>query len=323
MKRLLVTTATALMLGLAGCGGDDSGGGDSQAGTAELQKVTFGVAPVAPTGALQVGINQGFFEEEGIELETKLVQGGAAVLPGVLAGNPQFSTSNAITLLDARDQGLPVKVVTHWSADRLPPEKGMYGVVASPASGISSLPDLRGKKVAVNTLQGLGHFTVSEAVQKAGGNPDEINFVELAFPDMPAALTGGNVDAVWVPEPFLTQLTSDGSGKLVAYSTQASVPGLASYVITSEKLAQSEPELLERMTRALNKTLEYAEEHTDEVLAAAAEITGLPEETLKASGMESFGTDLREAQLEQVAAAMQARGWIKDGKAAVEGVLPA
>jgi NitT/TauT family transport system substrate-binding protein len=323
MKRLLVAAATgALMAGLAACGGGDTEGGDAAAGTDELQKVVFGVAPVAPTGALQVGIDQGFFEQEGIELETKLVQGGAAVLPGVLAGNPQFSTSNAITLLDARDQGLPIKIVTHWSSDRLPPEKGLYGVVAAPGSGIASLPDLQGKKVAVNTLQGLGHFTVSEAVRKAGGNPDQINFVELAFPDMPASLTGGNVDAVWVPEPFLTQLTGDGSGQLVAYTTQESVPGLASYVITSEKLIQSDPELVEGMTRALNKTLEYAEEHTDEVIVAAAEITGLPAETLKASGMEAFGTDVRQAQLAQVATLMEQRGWIKDGKSAVEGVLP-
>src|SRR5918993_5864736 len=100
------------------------------------------------------------------------------------------------------------------------------------------------------------------------------------------ARAGGTVDAVWVPEPFLTQLTTDGTGQLVGYTTQESVPGLASYVFTS---AQTDPDLVERMTRALNETLEYGEEHTDEVQVAAAEISGIAPEVLAQSGMETFG----------------------------------
>jgi NitT/TauT family transport system substrate-binding protein len=277
---------------------------------------------VAPTGALQVGVDQGFFKDEGIQLDIQKVQGGAAVLPGVMAGNPQFATSNAITLLTARDKGLGIKIVSNWSSDKLPPEKGLYGVVAPKGSAVKTLKDLEGKKVAVNTLKGLGDFTVGEATRKAGGNPDKINFVELAFPDMTAALTGGSVDAVWVPEPFLDTLLGDGQHQLVGYTTQQSVPGLASYVFTSEQLEKSDPALLKAMTRALEKTLVYADKHTDEVRAAAAVITGLPLETLKATPMEAFGTDLGEKNLKTVAGLMQKRGWIKDGDAAVKGVLP-
>jgi NitT/TauT family transport system substrate-binding protein len=317
MKRFLVATAaTALALGLAACGGGgDEGGGGGES----LQKVVMGIAPVAPAAVFQVGIDQGFFEDEGINLELKMVQGGAAVLPGVVAGDPQFATSNAITLLNARDQGIPVKIVSNGSADRLPPEKGLYGVVARTGSDIKSTADLRGKSLAVNTLRGLGEFTVGEAVRKAGGNPTDVPYVELPFPDMPAALTNANVDAVWVPEPFLTQLITGGTGQLVGYTTQESVPGLASYVFTSER---TDADLVERMTRALNKMLEYGEAHTDEVQTAAVEITGIPLETLQKSGMESFGTDLHEDTLRTVADLMEERGWIKDGSAAVEGLLP-
>jgi NitT/TauT family transport system substrate-binding protein len=326
MRRVLAATASAaLVIGLAACGGDsggDSGGSDGGSSSeGELQTVIFGVAPVAPTGALQVGVDQGFFEEEGIELDVQQVQGGAAVLPGVMAGDPQFATSNAITLLTARDQGLGVKIVSNWSSDKLPPEKGLYGVVVPTGSDIATLKDLEGKKVATNTLRGLGDFTVSEAARKAGANPDNINFVELPFPDMPAALESGSVDAMWVPEPFLSTAIASGN-QLVAYTTQESVPGLASYVFTSEQLAKEDPDLLAAMTRALEKTLVYADEHTDEVQAAAAEITGLPLETLQASGMEAFGTDLGEDNLNEVASLMEQRGWIEDGDAAVEGLLP-
>ncbi|WP_326692575.1 ABC transporter substrate-binding protein [Streptomyces sp. NBC_01795] len=309
-------------MSVAACGGNSASTTGTGSGAGGLRKVVFGAAPVAPTGALQVGIDKGFFKEEGIEVEVKMVQGGAAVLPGVMAGNPQFSTSNATTLLTARDRGLGVKIISHWSSDRKPPQKGMYGVVVPKGSAIKSLTDLQGKKVAVNTLRGLGDFTVGEAVRKAGGNPDKINFVELAFPDMSAALKGGHVNAVWVPEPFLSRLLNDGSGRLVGYTTQESVPGLASYVFTSDRLQNSDPKLVAAVTRALNKTLEYAQDHTAEVQSAAAKITDIPKATLKASGMESFGTDLRKPQLEETAKLMQERGWIKNGPKAAADVLP-
>ena len=170
MKRMFAATAAAaLMMSLAACGGSDDGSSEGDGG---LKKVTFGVAPVAPTGALQLGVDKGFFKEEGIELEIKPVQGGAAVLPGVMAGDPMYATSNAITLITARDQGLPVKIATPWSADRVKPDKGMYGVVSPKGSDIKSIIDLKGKTVATNTLRGLGDFTVSTALQNAGGDPE-------------------------------------------------------------------------------------------------------------------------------------------------------
>ncbi|MEV6639588.1 ABC transporter substrate-binding protein [Amycolatopsis sp. NPDC051371] len=311
---MAAAVAAALALGSAGCGG-----GGAATGSNGLEKVVFGLAPVAPAGAFQVGIDQGFFKAEGIELELKVVQGGAAVLPGVMSGNPMFATSNAITLLTARDQGIPVKIVSNASADRVPPAKGLYGVVARQGSAIRTTADLKGKTVAINTLRGLGEFTVGEAVKKAGGAPGDVHYVELPFPDMAAALKKGNVDAVWVPEPFLTSLTTDGTGQLAGYTTQESVPGLASYVFTSER---TDADVVARMTRALKKTLDYAEGHTDKVQAAATVLSGIPLATLQKSGMESFGTDLHTDTLSAVGNLMQQRGWIKDGAGAVKGLLP-
>ena len=314
MKKLLAATlATVLASSMVACGeGGDSGGSD-------VDKVSLGIAPIAAAAVFQVGIDQGFFKDEGIDLKLLIVQGGAPVLPGVLKGSPEFATTNAITLLTAQDKGIDVKIVANASADKLPPEPGLFGVVAPKGSNIKTTADLVGKSVAVNAINGLGDFTVGEAVRNAGGQPDDVKFLELPFPDMAAALKNGHVDAVWVPEPYLTQLTTAGRGQLVGYTTQESVPGLASYVFTSPK---TDPDLVARMTRALNKALDYGEAHTDEVNAAAVDITGVPLEELRKTPMAVLGSDLHEDSLAKLADLLQKRGWTENGSSNVEAVLP-
>ena len=79
-------------------------------------------------------------------------------------------------------------------------------VVASAKSGITRPAELAGRRVAVNSLGAAGDVTIMAAVEKDGGDPSTIKFVEVAFPDAPAQLEAGNIDAAWVPEPFVTQL---------------------------------------------------------------------------------------------------------------------
>ena len=314
MKRILAIAGVfALTLGLGACGGDD--GGSAEGG---LDKVTLSLPPASPSGVYQLGKNKGFFEEEGIDVELVVNQGGAAVIPGVVAGNPQFATSNVISLLTATDQGIPVKAIASGSADHAPPDPGMYGVVSPEGSDIVKTADLEGQTIAVNTLKGLGEFTVREAVANAGGDRDLVKFVEVPFPDMPAALKNNQVDAVWVPEPFLTQLTTDGTGQLVGYTTQESYPGMAVVIFTKE---QTDADLIERMTRAIYKSHAYGVEHTEEVQEGAAEFTGLPLETVKAAGMENFPTEIDEDAIAEVATKMEELGWIEDGSAAADRML--
>ena len=162
----------------------------------------------------------------------------------------------------------------------------------------SKTADLEDVTIAVNTLKGLGEFTVYKAIEEAGADPDSVKFVEVPFPDMPAALKNKRVDAVWVPEPFLTQLTTDGTGQLVGYTTQESYPGLAVLICTRD---QTDKDLIERMQRAIIKSHEYAQEHTEETQEAAAEFTGLDLEAVKAAGMENFPTEIDTESISKIA----------------------
>jgi hypothetical protein len=148
--------------------------------------------------------------------------------------------------------------------------------VAKDAS-IRTAADLAGKRVAVNTLKNIGDSTIRASVRKAGGDPSSIRFVEPPFPDMPAALQAGRVDAVWVVEPFLSASLAEG-GRLVASNYVNTAPDLTVAVyFASEKLIKDDPDLVKRFTEAMTESLAYADAHPDEARQVLTTYTQIDE----------------------------------------------
>jgi NitT/TauT family transport system substrate-binding protein len=213
-------------------------------------------------------------------------------------------------------------VIAHWTSALSSGDTDINGVVAKGGAGLTSAKDLAGTTVAVNTLNGMGGLTIREAVRKDGGDPDAVTFVEMAFPDMPAALSGGNVDAVWVPEPFLSSLQASGN-TVVSYSSKESVQGHPTQLFfTSGQLSESDPQLVKDFTAAVEETLEYADKNPDAVKAQVAKVLPqLPPGAVDTVALEEFGTDLRRPQLERLGELMKEDGLIEKN-ADIKGLLP-
>ena len=193
MRRPLISLLVgAVLVVAAGCGSsDDQSGGASGGGP---QQVKVGIIPILDVAPIYLGKQKGFFTSRNIELTLESGRGGAAIVPGVVSGQFQFGFSNVTSLLIAQSRGLPRKVVSNGVASTGKDKADFGGVVTRDAS-IKTAADLAGKQVAVNTLKNIGDTTIRASVRKAGGDPSSLRFVELAFPDMPAALQG----AGWTP----------------------------------------------------------------------------------------------------------------------------
>lgn len=295
MRTTAALAVTTVLLLVTGCGsGSPSGGTDTAAeggGDSPLDAVTVGVIPIVDTAPIWLGQEQGFFEEEGIDLELQTTSGGAAAVPGVVSGDFDFAFGNVMSVMVAAVQGLDIRFVAN-GASTTGDTASDFGAVVVPAdSDIQTAADLAGKRVSVNNLSNIGDTTIRYVVEQDGGDQAAIEFVEVGFPDAPAALANGQVDAAWILEPFLTQALADGA-RVVSYNYAEVSPDLdiAGYFTTGETI-DGNADLVERFTTAMNRSLEYAQENPDAVRDIVGAYTQISPELRSEMVLPSFRSE--------------------------------
>ena len=306
MKKALsvVALGAAAVLALSGC--TDSGAAPTSAptedaGSGELRPVRVAALPIAETGALWAAMEEGIFEDHGIEVEVVPAQGGAQAIPALLSGDIQFAIGQPFGPFRADLQNLGVVIIGDY-ADSLEDGKDVNAVVSLADSGITDPADLAGKRVAVNSLGAAGDVTIMKAVEDAGGDPTTIEFVEVAFPDAQAQLEAGNIDAAWVPDPFMSNVVNDG-GNIVVHPYQATIPGLSVHTtITTQELMDSDPELVADFAAAMTEALDWAADNEDAVRAAISTNMEIPEEAAAGITLPTFTSELEVSDLEELAA---------------------
>ncbi|GAB2849553.1 hypothetical protein GCM10027074_15370 [Streptomyces deserti] len=282
-RRLLIgLTAVSVLAAATACGSSDGGGAPgSNASSGGTTTVTVGIIPIVDVAPLYLGQEKGFFSKRGLKLNMKPAQGGAAIVPGVVSGQFQFGFSNMTSLMIAQTNDVPVKAVANGIASTGVAGKDFGAITVKQDSPVKSPKDLEGKKVAVNTLKNVNETAVRASVRKAGGDPDKVKLVELAFDQMPAALDSGQVDAAMVVEPALATIKSQG-GREIASALVDVAPNLTvAMYFTSTRYAQQNPDVVKRFQEATAESLAYADAHPDEARQAITTYTKIPAPVLE------------------------------------------
>ncbi|MCC9173694.1 ABC transporter substrate-binding protein [Arthrobacter sp. zg-Y179] len=315
ITRKLSTAAAGgvlLALALTGCSGGSTAGSDAgsspsgseSSGSGELQQVVVGVLSIAPSSAMQYGIDEGIFEKHGLEIELQRGTGGAAMLPAVSTGDIHFAVGNPLSVMVAKDKGLDMKIVSGYS-NSLAEGDDINGVVARADSGITSFADLEGKTTTVNAVNTQGDLTIMESAALAGADPEQLNFNELPFQDMEAALERGNTDAVWLPEPFLSRALANPDYVLVGYPNQEAVAGMPTMVtFTSGRYAEENEDTVTAFKEAVTETLTQAQANVDDVRATLPTFMGMDAAVAENLKMEEFDGELRSDELDDLGALM-------------------
>jgi NitT/TauT family transport system substrate-binding protein len=299
----LIVLAVAA-LALSGCSDSaaspsaaPSGSGDAGG---ETRAVRVAALPIAETGALWAAIDAGIFAEHNLDIEVVPAQGGAQAIPALLSGDIQFAIGQPFGPFRADLQNLGIVMIGDY-ADSIADGPDVNAVVALADSGITGPADLAGKRVSVNSLGAAGDVTIMKAVHDAGGDPSTIQFVEVAFPDAPAQLEAGSIDAAWVPDPFMSMVVGGGGTKVVS-PYQATIPGLSVLTnITTQKLLDEDPQLVADYSAAMEEALTWASENEQAVRDAIATNLKIPAEAAAGITLPSFTWDLDVDNLQKLA----------------------
>lgn len=313
---LLMALVASLSLGLAACSSADPTPAESpdeapaaeETGEAEepaeaedeVREITIGALSISETAPLWAAVEAGIFEEHGLDVTVQPIQGGAQAMPALLNGDVDFSIGQPFGAMRASLQGLDVKIIANYAKSYAEGDD-INSVVAGAGSSITGPADLAGKKVAVNSLGAAGDLTIMAAVADAGGDPSTIQFVEVAFPDAPAQLEAGNIDAAWVPEPFVSMVVGAGGARVVD-PYQATLPGLPTLVIqTTGATVTDDPELVQAVRDAFADAFAWAADNDEALRQSLVDEMSLPPEAAAGLPLPEFTTELDRGVLQSLA----------------------
>ncbi|MHB0980273.1 MAG: ABC transporter substrate-binding protein [Thermoleophilia bacterium] len=239
-RRQLLKLAGASGLGLsglgllAGCAGGDTsnttspgateGSTATEGGGTDLPVVKIGYIPITDAAPLLIAHANGYFEDEGLEVERPtLIRGWSALAEAFQAGT--FNLTHLlipipIYLRYARD--FPVKVVA-WN------HMNNSALTVSDQGPIRSTADLGGKQIAVPYWYSMHNVILQMVLRSHGLRPviqdqkaplaaDQTNLLVMAPPDMPTALSGGSIDGYIVAEPFNAAGEVLAGGRVVRFT---------------------------------------------------------------------------------------------------------
>lgn len=311
-RRMLALVAALTMLAATACGDDAGSSGGSGASPGTPDKVNVGVIPILDVAPIYLGKEKGFFSQRDIELTLTQAQGGSAIVPAVSSGQYQFGFSNVVSMMLASSKGLPLKVVANGVGSTGEDGKDFGSILVKGDSPVKTAADLAGKSIAVNTLKNIADTSVRASVRKAGGDPKSIKLVEMQFPDMPAALAAGRVDAAFMVEPFQSAARAQGA-RSVASSYVDVAPNLTVAVyFTSEQLTKSNPDLVQRFTEAMKESLAYADAHPDEAREIIGTYTKIEKDVIAQVTLPKWPADINRQSVEVLGDLMVTDGVLKE-----------
>ena len=307
-----LAVAVAALLGIAACGGGDNGGSSSGGASNKPTTLKVGVIPIADVAPLYVGIKQGFFKQENLNVQPQLAEGGATITAQVVSGDLQVGFSNTTSLIIAASKKLPVQIVAQGVQGASSEDKAWDAVLSKKGSPVTDPKALEGKTVSVNNLNNVGPLTINNAMEKAGADFKKVKYVEVPFPDANGALDTGRIDAAWVVEPFVSQGTAQGA-KQVLHPFESMGPNftVATYFTTKQYSAKNK-DVLDRFVRAINKSLTYSQSHPDVVRQVVPTYTKIPKPVAAKMLLPQWGADLNRPTIQQTVDLSQKYGFIKD-----------
>jgi NitT/TauT family transport system substrate-binding protein len=209
----------------------------------DMPELQFLYSPFTDYAPFFVAEDLGYFEEFGVEVDLAPKSGTAETIQLIASGNSEAGAATwGAGLFNSIDMGSTVTIVATMA--RMPEGGGRSPspfMVSESAwnDGVTSVEDLRGKRVGIPGPGGFGVYSVARALETGGLSLDDIEQVFLPPPATAAAFANGSIEAGWSIEPFATQLEKEGLGRRLVEDHVDGVE-LGFIAVNSEFVAENE-----------------------------------------------------------------------------------
>lgn len=162
-----------------------------------------------------------------------------------------------------REQGVAIKIVYLGHRDG-------STVIVRKEDPAQDLRALRGKTFAIPTRYSNQYLVIRKLMADQGLKPKDIDFVEMAPPDMPLALAARAIDAYFIGEPHAAKSEFDGTGRVLYHAKDIWPHFISCCLVVTEKLIKERPETVKDLVRGIAESGEWAETHREDAARIAA-----------------------------------------------------
>ena len=196
-----------------------------------------------------VARDAGFFQKYGIDARLVLFEGGSLLAQAAMAGEVKFSVTSGPVTIASRSAGADTIVVAGY-INTLP-----YNLVT--AKNITSLEQLKGKKIAISRFGSTTDTAVRLLLEKVGVNPKDVTIIQMgAQPSRFAALVAGTLDATIIAPPFDITARKQGYNVLVNLA-ELGIPYPQQVIETTDRVIKENPLLVKNFLKGFIAGIHY------------------------------------------------------------------
>jgi taurine transport system substrate-binding protein len=183
----------------------------------------------------------------GYKINWRMFGGGGDVIKAMASGDVQIGEAGSSPLTAAASQGQDIKLF--WILDDIADAEAL---IARNGSGVASVKDLKGKKVATPFVS-TAHYQLMAILKAEGVDAKTVNVMNMRPPEVAAAWERGDIDAAFIWDPVLSKIK--GNGKAIASSASIGAKGYPTFdgVVVNAKWAAENEGFMVALVKALAK----------------------------------------------------------------------
>ena len=222
--------------------------------TGPVDKITVAAAEYLTGVLIYIAEDQGYFEKNGLNVTIKSYGSGKACADALIDGEADISTSAGFVFVSNSFDYADLRVLGTVAT------KQVKELVARKDKGITTTDDLIGKRIGVTKKSGA-EFQLGVFLTFNGISQEDVELVDLRPPEMMGAISNGDVDAVFVWDPYLYDIKKELGENVVSWHGGEDFYFV---LITKENWIKNNPAAAERFMKSLLEAEDYIRDNPEE-----------------------------------------------------------
>ena len=249
--------------------------------TTAQEPITIRVAGPPNEGYKDVyyAVQAGLFKKYGLDVQTRITNGGAVVLAGLVGGSYDVAYSNLVPVLQAHVRGVTFQIVspsTMFESDQM-----QNAMLVAKDSPLRTAQDLNGKTIGTQSLQDLNSVAMRAWIDKHGGDSSTVHVLEVPSAAAVESLVAHRIDAMALSEPLLGEALATGKVRVFA-KPQAAIADRfqAQAFVAMADFVTAHPDAMDRFARAMHESAVYNNAHMADTVQLVSSFTAVPPDVI-------------------------------------------